>query len=294
MDITMLAGPVIGSVIGYCTNSIAVKMLFYPRKEIRILGHKLPFTPGAIPKGKDRLAEAMGDVVGNRLITQEDIEKKLLSDDVTLAISGVISEVINVPVMEGIAKTTNLPKSSIDNMCDTLAGFVSKSIVEALSKVDFSAILVEKAPAIIKSKIQNPMISMFLSEEMLASMLAPMGDEIKTMVLNEGFDYINPLVKEKVEALADESVLEISGHMEIDEQTLSCILTSICMSLVRGQLNNIMEKLDIKSIVEEKVKEMDVEQVEEMVMTVMKKELNTIVNLGALIGLILGLFNMLF
>ena len=125
-------------------------------------------------------------------------------------------------------------------------------------------------------------------------MLAPMGDEIKTMVLNEGFDYINPLVKEKVEALADESVLEISGHMEIDEQTLSCILTSICMSLVRGQLNNIMEKLDIKSIVEEKVKEMDVEQVEEMVMTVMKKELNTIVNLGALIGLILGLFNMLF
>lgn len=29
MDITMLAGPVIGSVIGYCTNYVAVKMLFY-------------------------------------------------------------------------------------------------------------------------------------------------------------------------------------------------------------------------------------------------------------------------
>lgn len=294
MDITMLAGPVIGSVIGYCTNSIAVKMLFYPRKEIRILGHKLPFTPGAIPKGKDRLAEAMGDVVGNKLITQEDLEKKLLSDDVTLAISGVISEVINIPVMEGIAKTTNLPKNSIDNMCDTLSGFVSKSIVEALSNVDFSTILVEKAPGIIKSKIQNPMISMFLSEEMLASMLAPMGDEIKAMVINEGYDYINPLVKEKIEALANESVLEIAGHMEIDEHTLCCILSSVCMSLVKGQISNIMEKLDIKSIVEEKVKEMDVEQVEEMVMTVMKKELNTIVNLGALIGLILGLFNMLF
>ena len=53
-----LAGPLIGAVIGYCTNYIAVKMLFYPRKEIRVFGHRLPFTPGAIPKGQQRLAKA--------------------------------------------------------------------------------------------------------------------------------------------------------------------------------------------------------------------------------------------
>lgn len=52
MIIKYIAGPVIGAVIGYFTNFIAVKMLFHPKKEIKVFGHKLPFTPGAIPKGK--------------------------------------------------------------------------------------------------------------------------------------------------------------------------------------------------------------------------------------------------
>ena len=31
MILEKLAGPLIGAVIGYCTNYIAVKMLFYPK-----------------------------------------------------------------------------------------------------------------------------------------------------------------------------------------------------------------------------------------------------------------------
>ena len=31
MLLEKLAGPLIGAVIGYCTNYIAVKMLFYPK-----------------------------------------------------------------------------------------------------------------------------------------------------------------------------------------------------------------------------------------------------------------------
>ena len=42
-----LLPPVIGAVIGYFTNLIAVKMLFYPRKPVYIFGHQLPLTPGA-------------------------------------------------------------------------------------------------------------------------------------------------------------------------------------------------------------------------------------------------------
>ena len=60
MILSYIAGPLIGAAIGYCTNYIAVKMLFYPRKEIRLFGHRLPFTPGAIPRGKPRLAGAIG------------------------------------------------------------------------------------------------------------------------------------------------------------------------------------------------------------------------------------------
>ena len=68
-----LAGPVIGAIIGYFTNYLAVKMLFRPRRPKSLFGKQLPFTPGAIPKGKDRLAKAAGQIVAENLVTEEDL-----------------------------------------------------------------------------------------------------------------------------------------------------------------------------------------------------------------------------
>lgn len=84
MDFTeilkLLSGPIIGAVIGYFTNMIAVKMLFYPQKEIRLFGRRLPFTPGVIPKGRARLAASVGTVIEKHLLTREDITRHLLSE----------------------------------------------------------------------------------------------------------------------------------------------------------------------------------------------------------------------
>ena len=44
---------------------------------------------------------------------------------------------------------------------------------------------------------------------------------------------------------------------------------------------------------ETKIKEMDVVALEALIFSVMKKELNAIVNLGALIGFVIGLLNLL-
>ena len=50
----LIAGAVIGGLIGYCTNFLAIRMLFRPREEKRIGNFKVPFTPGVIPRRKDR------------------------------------------------------------------------------------------------------------------------------------------------------------------------------------------------------------------------------------------------
>ena len=52
-----------------------------------------------------------------------------------------------------------------------------------------------------------------------------------------------------------------------------------------------MESMDIAGIVETKIKDMDVEHLEELVLEVMKKELDAIVNLGAVIGFVIGILN---
>ena len=77
----IIATPLVGAAIGYVTNWIAVKMLFRPREEIRILGVRLPLTPGVIPRGKSRLARAVGRAVEQQLLTREVLEEVLLSDE---------------------------------------------------------------------------------------------------------------------------------------------------------------------------------------------------------------------
>ena len=46
---------VVGAVIGYFTNFLAIKMMFRPRHEVRIGKFQLPFTPGIIPKNQKRM-----------------------------------------------------------------------------------------------------------------------------------------------------------------------------------------------------------------------------------------------
>lgn len=72
---------VVGSVIGYFTNWLAIKMLFRPYYEKRIFGMKVPFTPGLIPKERERIAKNVGEAVGNHLLSKEVIQSKILSDE---------------------------------------------------------------------------------------------------------------------------------------------------------------------------------------------------------------------
>ncbi|WP_166512401.1 DUF445 family protein [Desulfallas thermosapovorans] len=71
-----------GAVIGYTTNWIAIRMLFRPLKEKRFFGLRVPFTPGVIPRGKGRLAGAVGNAVGGMLLTEEKVVQHLLRPEV--------------------------------------------------------------------------------------------------------------------------------------------------------------------------------------------------------------------
>ncbi|WP_018924228.1 DUF445 domain-containing protein [Salsuginibacillus kocurii] len=66
-----------GAFIGGLTNSLAIKMLFRPYEPIYVKGKQLPLTPGLIPKRRKELAEQMGKIVVEHLLTPEGIKSKL-------------------------------------------------------------------------------------------------------------------------------------------------------------------------------------------------------------------------
>jgi len=79
-----LSPPVLGGIIGYYTNDIAIKMLFRPYRPIFFLGKKLPFTPGLIPSNQERLAENISQTIMQSLLTPEELQnlaKRLLQTE---------------------------------------------------------------------------------------------------------------------------------------------------------------------------------------------------------------------
>lgn len=72
-----IAPPVVGAFIGYLTNRVAIKMLFRPLNPWKICGLRVPMTPGVIPSKRGDLAINMGEVVGDHLLTSEEIGKGL-------------------------------------------------------------------------------------------------------------------------------------------------------------------------------------------------------------------------
>ncbi|MBN3951323.1 MAG: DUF445 domain-containing protein [Nostoc sp. NMS7] len=66
--------PVLGGIIGYFTNDIAIKMLFRPYRAIYIAGRRVPFTPGLIPRNQERLAKNISDTIMGSLLTPEELQ----------------------------------------------------------------------------------------------------------------------------------------------------------------------------------------------------------------------------
>ena len=79
-----ISPPILGGLIGYYTNDIAIKMLFRPYKAVYLLGQKVPFTPGLIPSNQERLGQNIANAIMKSLLTPEEIQnlaRKLLQPE---------------------------------------------------------------------------------------------------------------------------------------------------------------------------------------------------------------------
>lgn len=64
--------------------------------------------------------------------------------------------------------------------------------------------------------------------------------------------------------------------------------------LMDKKSENFIQELNIPKVVEEKINEFDMAELEKMIMEIAKKELNALVWLGGLLGMLMGFVNLLF
>lgn len=118
--------PLIGAFIGWLTNYIAIKMLFYPRQPKKIL---FVTFHGIFPKNKSRIATKLGNVVQRDLINFNDIKERLKDSD---SLNNVNEE---IALRVDDALRNRLEKMGISNVIpEQLIAAIHKVIVREIQK----------------------------------------------------------------------------------------------------------------------------------------------------------------
>jgi uncharacterized membrane protein YheB (UPF0754 family) len=114
--------PIVAAIIGWVTNFIAVKMIFRPRKPIRVLG--LTFH-GLVPKRHAELARKIADTVEEHLVSSQDVETALRSGDIEEYLTQYITGMVDSLIKE---KAVSIPLLGM-----FLSGDVSSMISDLIS-----------------------------------------------------------------------------------------------------------------------------------------------------------------
>ncbi|MBG1263293.1 DUF445 domain-containing protein [Nostoc commune] len=120
--------PVLGGIIGYFTNDIAIKMLFRPYRAIYIAGRRVPFTPGLIPRNQERLALNISKTIMGSLLTPQELQnlaRRLLQ---TERVQGAILWLLRLAIEQ--IKTDKNEKSA-----KIVAGILRDLIGESLPRL---------------------------------------------------------------------------------------------------------------------------------------------------------------
>ena len=283
-----------GGIIGYFTNLLAVKMLFRPLKPIKIGNRTLPFTPGIIPKGKPRLAKALGNAVGTTLLTENDIKNVLLSQSMQDTIKAYSDKLIKSELsLKDCAEKTMTPEK-YESLKQNICTIITDKIMDSAESADLGRIIAEKGVDTIREKVSGTMLAMFIKDELINNLCTSLGEKVNEYINQNGRDIISPIVSSEAEKFENKSVYEVLTESGVDTEKLSEAFLNVYIRFIESHAEEFIKNFHIAEIVEEKVNQMDVIMLEDLLMSIMKKELNAVVNLGALIGLIIGAINIFF
>jgi len=166
--------PLIGALIGWLTNYIAIKMLFHPKNEIKIFFFSLQ---GIFPKRQQALAEKLGQVVSTELVSAQEVTAHLKEK----ATSDAVLDHISMRIEEGIASrlprlfpmlamlmsgeiTNKLKRVMLEQISSLNEELIDKLSRELEEELDVQAIVEEKVSAFSSDKLEEMLFSIMRRE----------------------------------------------------------------------------------------------------------------------------------
>lgn len=288
MQWTMFIAPAVGGAIGYLTNYIAIKMLFHPHKAVYIGKWRVPLTPGLIPKEQSRIAKSIGDVISVQLLNADTLREVLTSEEtvgkVRHALTGLVEEnrenESTLKELLASAVTEEAAERGVKDARDKL----SAVICDRLYAVDFGEAISNgiRKKAVAEGKKPHPRAG-------VADMFyGSIGSMINKAVAQYAGSIVRNLVREESDKLLDMRVGTVVTKYQDKLPGWIEKAVGLYVAAAESNTDRILEGVNIQKIVEDKINSLSIQQLEDMILGLAKKELNAIVYLGALLGFIMG------
>ena len=295
MDFRILIPPIIGAIIGYITNDIAIKMLFHPRKPIYIGRWQLPFTPGLIPKEKHRVARSIGNVVSNQLLNSDTLVNVLTSQDMLQKLRGSMEAVIeknrtNEDTIEGTLLKV-APAEVVDNTVSDIKENTTSMVYGKLVGMHFGEAISIHILQKLNYKLgemTRGVLASFFDENLVKSVAVSIGEMIDKAISDHSREIVETVIGKETDKLMNTRICDLIAQYEDKLPSAMDFIVDTYVSTVKNNLAQVLQGINLAKVVEDKIASFDVVQLEQMIFGIMKKELNAIVYLGALLGFLMG------
>lgn len=165
--------PFISAVIGYVTNYIAIKMLFYPRRPINL---RLFTIQGIFPKRKTLLARRMAKLVAEELLSMDQLKDEIDRQATQGEIRDAIEDEVERYLKEKMSSLNPIISTFIndnrmlqlrDKICREIESFIPKitrQFFNRLDTVNLENMVFEQVASFTCDKLENMMMSVIQDE----------------------------------------------------------------------------------------------------------------------------------
>ena len=300
MILSLILRPLLGGVIGYITNDIAIRMLFRPHKAKYVLGIHVPFTPGIIPKERGRIASALGESICNNLLNPEVMERSLLSEEMIEKLRRRIDQFIeeqrhnDETLAEFLCHYISTEDLSL--IKSDVATQLSVQVHQKMNEVDLgskiSHIVIKKAVEKTKSGLVGFIRSKIRADAWLDRITEPaeklLAKHVNELIHNNSASLVNDMLDGEIDKFLDQPVKKLLEGREDKLLIARDRIIDLYRTLITERLPHILQTIDISRIIENRINEMDMDEAEKIIHNVMDKELKAVIWFGALLGMVIG------
>ncbi|MCL2202846.1 MAG: DUF445 family protein [Defluviitaleaceae bacterium] len=272
--------PVLGAIIAFSTNWIAIVMLFRPHSEKRLFGWRIPFTPGLVPREKARLGRKLGEAISRHLLTPQVLTQALADPDRWPVPDYTVKEALEKWGGEGHLPVGDALKKAADYLIPKAAEAI-RGFPQHFPALDER--LAELTRHVVRESLSS-LASIFVKKDKVY-------ENIKEWLVEHLSDEANQeaLRRRVHEAIDNLHANETLGTLNIRDALQTLPLHKILAFLAA----RVAQNMPIADMVEQKMATYDVAEAEAMILSVVGRELKIIVMLGGVFGFLIGLLSLI-